>query len=51
MRAQRYGYGGWVQLEHKEGCGSSSTAAAADMVKDGKFFRKVEPNCWSPEAR
>ena len=23
----------------------------ADMMKDGKFFRTVEPNCWSPEER
>ena len=21
------------------------------MMKDGKFFRTVEPNCWSPEER
>ena len=20
-------------------------------MKDGKFFRTVEPNCWSPEER
>ena len=21
------------------------------MMKDGKFFRTVDPNCWSPEER
>ena len=23
----------------------------ADMMIDDKFFRKVQPNCWSPEER
>ena len=44
---QRYGYGGWVQLDHK----SCKEKGKADMMKDGKFFRTVEPNCWSPEER
>ncbi|RMG14523.1 MAG: amidohydrolase [Planctomycetota bacterium] len=41
---ERYGYGGFVQLEHHgPGC--------AHMTRDGAFFRKVEPNCWDPATR
>lgn len=42
----KFGYGGFIELhEHKDCCG-------ADMVNDeGKFFRKVEPNCYRGEAR
>ncbi|MFN0157483.1 MAG: amidohydrolase family protein [Bacteroidota bacterium] len=40
----KYGYGGFVNLEHhKPGC--------ARMVIDGKHFRDVEENLWSPEVR
>jgi aminocarboxymuconate-semialdehyde decarboxylase len=41
---QRYGCGGFVQLtQHGPGC--------ARMTIDGKLFREVEDNCWSPERR
>lgn len=41
----RFGYGGFIKLQ---GCG----ACQADMLRDdGKFFRRVEANCWSPKAR
>jgi aminocarboxymuconate-semialdehyde decarboxylase len=41
---QRYGYGGFVQLEHEgPGC--------ARMTLDGKFFRAVEGNCFDPACR
>ena len=41
----RYGYGGFIRLDHDcEGC-------SAKMMKDDEFFRKVDPNVWSPEVR
>lgn len=42
---ERFGYGGFIKLEHHKPC-------CARMVRDdGKFFREVEPNCWSAEKR
>lgn len=42
--AERYGYGGFVQLEHHgPGC--------ARMLIDGKEFRQVEANSWDPAVR
>jgi aminocarboxymuconate-semialdehyde decarboxylase len=41
---RRYGYGGFVQLEHHgPGC--------ARMTIDGRLFREVEANCFDPAAR
>jgi len=41
---ERYGYGGFVQLEHHgPGC--------ARMLMDGKNFREVQSNCWDPGVR
>ncbi len=41
----KFGYGGFIRLEHHRPCG-------ARMLKDdGKFFREIEDNCWSPEKR
>ncbi len=41
----KFGYGGFIQLDHhKHGC--------ARMIKDdGKFFRDVDENLWSPDKR
>lgn len=46
---EKFGYGGFIELKHRHDCGKS---CGADMVDDsGKFFRKVEPNCYEAEAR
>ncbi len=41
---ERYGYGGWVRLEHHKPC-------CAQMWVDDQFFREVQDNCWSPARR
>lgn len=41
----KYGYGGFIKLDHHKSC-------CARMIRDdGKFFREIEDNCWSPETR
>ena len=40
----RYGYGGFVRLEHIDRC-------SANMMQDERFFRRVEHNLWDPQAR
>ena len=42
--ASRYGYGGWVSLEHQAPC-------RAKMLVDGKVFREIGDNCWSAPRR
>lgn len=42
--AARYGYGGWVTLEHHAPC-------RARMLIDGTVFREITDNCWSPARR
>ncbi len=41
---ERYGYGGWVRLEHH-------MPRRARMLIDGAVFREVSDNCWDPERR
>jgi len=41
---ERYGYGGFVNLDHHAPC-------RAKMMIDGRFFREIEDNCWSPQRR
>ena len=41
---ERYGYGGFVALEHHAPC-------RARMVIDGKAFREIESNTWDPARR
>ncbi|MFO0872417.1 MAG: amidohydrolase family protein [Phycisphaerales bacterium] len=40
----RYGYGGWVNLEHCADC-------RARMLIDGRHFRDIESNAWDPRRR
>ncbi|CAN8021556.1 unnamed protein product [Ixodes persulcatus] len=42
---ERYGYGGWITMEPE------CRGHAVMKYDDGRFFRRVEPNCWSPEDR
>jgi aminocarboxymuconate-semialdehyde decarboxylase len=41
---ERYGYGGFIQLEHyRPGC--------ARMLRDGECFREIGSNCWDARTR
>lgn len=45
---KQFGYGGFIQLEHLKG----EACPCANMVSDsGKFFRKIDSNCYEPLAR
>ena len=41
---EKFGYGGFISLDHHKPC-------CAKMMMDDKFFREVDDNCWSDEAR
>jgi aminocarboxymuconate-semialdehyde decarboxylase len=42
---ERYGYGGFIRLEHVDAC------TARMLSDDGKLFRTVKSNCWDPARR
>eukprot|EP00730_Choanoeca_flexa_P019401 TRINITY_DN9474_c0_g1_i6.p1 TRINITY_DN9474_c0_g1~~TRINITY_DN9474_c0_g1_i6.p1 ORF type:complete len:342 (+),score=60.07 TRINITY_DN9474_c0_g1_i6:48-1073(+) len=42
---EQFGYGGFIVLDH------FAEGKANMMRDDGKFFREIEDNCWSPEKR
>jgi aminocarboxymuconate-semialdehyde decarboxylase len=41
---ERYGYGGFVRLEHHAPC-------RARMMVDDRLFREIEDDCWDPARR
>jgi aminocarboxymuconate-semialdehyde decarboxylase len=41
---ERFGYGGWVKVERCDAC-------SARMMIDGRHFRDIGENCWSPRTR
>ncbi|OMJ20440.1 2-amino-3-carboxymuconate-6-semialdehyde decarboxylase [Smittium culicis] len=43
---KKFGYGGFIKLQHNE-----KEADKMDMIKDGKNFRTIECNCYSPTKR
>lgn len=47
---ERYGYGGFVQLDHL-GHNAALGCACANMVVDGRVFRTIQDNCWDPSVR
>jgi aminocarboxymuconate-semialdehyde decarboxylase len=42
--ADKFGYGGWIQLEQVDAC-------SAHMMRDGAHFRTIASNCWDPQVR
>jgi aminocarboxymuconate-semialdehyde decarboxylase len=42
--AEKYGYGGWVSLDHCAPC-------RARMMMDDRTFREIDDRSWSPERR
>lgn len=40
---KKFGYGGFIKMDHYQ------KGSAKMMRDDGRFFREVQSNCWSPE--
>lgn len=48
----RFGYGGFIELEGAGGDHSGCGGEKARMLfDDGRFFREIDRNCWDPERR
>lgn len=42
--ASELGYGDFIHLQHNDD-------TSADMIQGGRFFRRIEENCWNEEMR
>jgi aminocarboxymuconate-semialdehyde decarboxylase len=40
----KFGYGDFIYLKHNED-------KTADMMQGGRFFRRIEENCWDEDFR
>lgn len=47
----KFGYGGFISLEHLPAGQAGHKPCCARMMVDDKFFREIEDNCWSAEKR
>ncbi|MEY3012659.1 MAG: hypothetical protein RIT45_1394 [Pseudomonadota bacterium] len=49
--ARKTGTGGWVMMRHHGPAHPEVPLGCAHMMRDGRFFRAVEPNLWDDDAR
>ena len=47
----KFGYGGFISLDHHPPTGEAGKSCCAKMMIDDKFFREVQDNSWDAEVR